>query len=147
MKYVVKAEFVDRHTGTRYFPAARGEEPVTFEPADDDQFKALVAARCIGDEPIGLSLFDKDVADLTRAELEMLALESAKAEIGRVSDEDLRAAIERYRDHLSASEEDDIEKLSVEKLKAVAAEEGVDLDGATKKADIIAAIKLKREAA
>lgn len=145
MKYVVKAEFVDRHTGARYHPAARGEDPVTFEPADDEQFKALVAARCIDDTSVTVNLFDKNVGDLTRGELETLSLAAAKESISQASDDQLRSGIDSYREHLIQKDEKSLEKLSVEQLKALADEEDVDLDGVTKKADIIAAIKLKRE--
>jgi hypothetical protein len=39
----------------------------------------------------------------------------------------------------------DLEKQNVEQLKELAKTEAVDLEGITKKADIVAAIKLKRE--
>ncbi|WP_134094077.1 hypothetical protein [Novosphingobium sp. PhB55] len=42
---------------------------------------------------------------------------------------------------------EDLDSMKLDELKAVAEREQIDLDGATKKADIIAAIKAKREAA
>ncbi|MED5545792.1 MAG: hypothetical protein VYD90_11125 [Pseudomonadota bacterium] len=41
----------------------------------------------------------------------------------------------------------ELDKLKLEELKAIAEKEEVDLDGITRKADIVAAIKLKRETA
>ncbi|GEM_PF-3876369 len=147
MKYIVKAEFVDRHTGTRHFPAARGEEPTIFEPHDDEQRQALTASRCISEEPVALSLFDKEVGDLSRSEMEVLSLEAAKASIAKATDDQLRDSIAAYRGHLIEKDDTALEKLTADQLRDVAAEEGVPLDGISKKADIIAAIKAKREAA
>lgn len=46
-KLEVIAEFVDTETGERVFPAAAGEEPVTFTPHNEDQAERLTAAGCL----------------------------------------------------------------------------------------------------
>ena len=48
---------------------------------------------------------------------------------------------------LPSIEPEDLDAMKLDELKALAEREQIDLDGATKKADIIAAIKAKREAA
>lgn len=53
---------------------------------------------------------------------------------------------DEWFEEVDGEEGDDLSKLSVAKLKALAAEEEIDLGDATKKADIIAAIELGREA-
>ena len=55
--------------------------------------------------------------------------------------------VEWFREHegYSATEEDPLAAMKVEELKAYAAEKGIELGEATKKADIIAAIKAAAE--
>lgn len=55
--------------------------------------------------------------------------------------------VEWFREHegYSVTEEDPLAAMKVEELKAYAAEKGIELGEATKKADIIAAIKAAAE--
>jgi hypothetical protein len=62
-----------------------------------------------------------------------------------VSDDEAERLLENGNlDEEAPFSDDDLEKLKVEGLKQIAAEEQVDLTGITKKPDIIAAIRAKR---
>lgn len=63
-----------------------------------------------------------------------------------ISEAELAVIAEGDWFEVDGEEGDDLSKLSVAKLKELAAEEQIDLGDATKKADIIAAIELGREA-
>ena len=146
MKHIVKAEFVDQTTGTRYSPALAGAEPTLFKPHDDDQRDRLIAAGCLSPNA-AVDLSTKPIEELTRAELEEVALEGFRSELRNASDDHLRSGVEEYRARQAEADEKDLKKKTVEQLTEIAASEGVDLGGKSKKADIIAAIEAKRQAA
>jgi hypothetical protein len=104
-RYEIKAEFVDATTGERHFPAQRGGEPALFAPRDDDQRDRLIAAGCLSSEALP-SLERKNVAEMTRIELEEAAIEVACASLVQASDDDLRGAIQAYRDSLPQLDHD-----------------------------------------
>ena len=143
MKHEVKSEFVDRVTGERYSPAPRGEKPNLFKPHDEAQRDRLVAAGVISESPT-FDLETKPIEDLTRPEMEEIAVAAMRMELAQASDDDLRSMVARYREHIA---EADLSKKTVEQLKEIAEAEDVDLSGITRKDDIIAAIETKRQAA
>ncbi|MES2494631.1 MAG: hypothetical protein V4618_00825 [Pseudomonadota bacterium] len=153
--YPVLAELVDYRDGKRHFPAAPGEEPVRFVPADDDHAARLIAAKCIGVDG-GVDLLAKDPAELSRVELESVALDAFRRSMAEISDDVLREGVERHRQALDADKGgddddhdddlDDLGGLKVDELKAVADKEEVDLTGLTRKADILGAIRRARAA-
>lgn len=148
-KYPVLAEFVDVHTGERHVDG-------TFAPKDAEQFKRLVAARCLGEEPAPVT--DKPIGEMNRTELEAAAFDTFTGQLAKMSDDELRSGIEhareRERDLADPADivrrqlnEDGLFDETIEKLKEIAVAEKVDLTSATKKADIVAAIRATRAAA
>jgi hypothetical protein len=88
----------------------------------------------------------KPVEDMTRPELEKLAIEAIRAEMASASDDVLRSTILRFREKLAAVAANPLSKMKVDELKALAVKEEIDLGDATKKDDIIVAIERGREA-
>lgn len=140
MKYKVLAEFVDRETGDRYIPAAQGEKPTLFRPHDDEQRERLVAAGVLAGEPT-FDLATKPIEDLTRAEMEEIAVAAFRAEMASASDDNLRHGVASHRERIA---EADLGRKTVDQLKEIAADEDIDLGEATRKADIVAAIEDER---
>ncbi len=144
-KYEVIAEFVDRATGERYRPAARGEEPVLFAPRDAAQLDRLTGARCLGSEPVDV-IGSKPVDELSRDELLDAAVAVFREQISEVDDDELREGVRHHREAIAEREARDLTKRTVEQLKAIAIEESIDLGDATRKADIVVAIEAARAA-
>ena len=149
--HAILAEFVDAATGKRIVP------PGTFTPHDVDQRTRLIAAGCISeDEAVDLS--EKPIEELTRSELEHLAVESFKVSMATASDDDLRSGLQSFRERQEEADDSDnggadggddddgleARGVTVADLQEIAELEEVDLTGITVKADIIAAIRQKR---
>lgn len=146
-RYPVLAEFVDKHTGDRH------QRGATFAPKDAEQLQRLVDANCLGKEPVKVS--DKPVGQMSRAELEAAAVDSFSAQLGKMSDDELRAGVERAREREGEQvdpadtarqqiNEDDLFDKTAAELKTIVEAEKVDVAGLTKKADIVAAIRAAR---
>lgn len=151
--HVILAEFVDVQTGDRIVP------PGTFSPHDVDQRTRLIASGCISEDEV-VNLSEKPIEELTRIELEHLAVESFKASMTNASDDDLRSGLQSFRERQATVGDDDDDGdggdgndgleargVTVADLQEMAEKEEVDLAGITVKADIIAAIRQKRAAA
>lgn len=113
----------------------------TFSEAD---YKELKRNGAVSDGTPAQDVGVKPVEDMTRAELEAVAIEVVRSEMASASDDDLRTMIQRFRD--KSEDAGALAKMKVDDLKALAAKEEIDLGDATKKDDIIAAIELAREA-
>lgn len=150
MDYLVKAECVDTRDGKRYFAGDAFPSPT------DEQLKRLSGAGCIDKSPI-VTLWDMPVAEMSRQEMESVALDGFFTHIQGLNDDDLRASIDRLRDSLidGASNPDgenegdgegafasvDLDALEIKDLRSLADEKEIDLGSATKRADIIAVIR------
>ncbi len=146
--YPVRAEFVDRATGKRHYPGG------TFAPRDSAQLERLINAGCLGKEPV--VAVDKPIVEMGRRELEAAAIDAFTEQLAKASDEDLRSGLERFRagGELAGSvdgegegesdNDDGLDANTVDELKKIAEGETIDLGGATKKADIVAAIRAAR---
>lgn len=113
----------------------------TFSKTEYDELLRLDA---VSDGNTVPPLAEKPVEDMTRSELEKLAIEAIRVEMANASDDDLRSTIIRFREKDDAGDSS-LSKMKVDELKALAAKEEIDLGDATKKDDIIAAIELARE--
>ncbi|CAD7335306.1 hypothetical protein FIM10_02120 [Sphingomonadales bacterium 56] len=153
--HAILAEFVDIGTGERIVP------PGTFTPHDVDQRTRLIASGCISEDEV-VDLSKKPVEELTRSELEHLAVESFKASMATASDDDLRLGLQSFRERQAKvsdsgaggadggdDDDDGLEAhgVTVADLREIAENEEVDLTGVSVKADIIAAIRQKRAGA
>lgn len=114
----------------------------TFSQTEYDELLRLGA---VSDGNAVPPLAVKPVEDMTRPELEKLAIEAIRAEMASASDDDLRSMILRFREKVAGGE-NALSKMKVDDLKALAAKEEIDLGDATKKDDIVAAIEQAREA-
>ncbi|MGE6693344.1 hypothetical protein ACQKE8_12975 [Sphingobium limneticum] len=154
MDYLVKAECVDTRDGKRYFAGDAFPSPT------DEQLKRLSGAGCIDNSPI-TTLWDKPVAEMSRQEMESVALDGFFTHIQGLGDDDLRESIERLRDNLVDGKSGDtggsgggaaddfsqldnpveLDALEIKDLRSLADEKEIDLGSATKRADIVAVIR------
>jgi hypothetical protein len=147
MDHLVKAECVDTRTGKRYFVGDPFPNPTA------EQLVRLSSAGCIEKEPI-VDLSDKAVADMSRQDLEIVALDSFMSHVQSLDEDRLRDMVEEMRrreadgadiDPTDGAVTPSFDDMTIAELKEHADKKGVDLGSATKKDDIIAAIKAAEE--
>ena len=145
MDHLVKAECVDTRTGKRYFVGDPFPNPTA------EQLVRLSSAGCIEKEPI-VDLSDKAVADMSRQDLEIVALDSFMSHVQSLDEDRLRDMVEEMRrreadgaDPADGEVTPSLDDMTIAELKEHADKKGFDLGSATKKDEIIAAIKAAEE--